>query len=384
MKFRLCLLALSFWFASGILQAAPSAPVLPVKDSIDVELNAIIALTHPTPPPGMTPSQHYQWFDGVCQKLGTEVFAFIEKYPTDPRRWRAALLLQQRRMQPRFVISIGDDYDKVGEKAVVVDAAAASAWGARVDQLEKELRAATDVPTDVGEQVDFGDMWGGLLMPSYQAAMEEKKTPDWAKIDAAFTAFLSKWPDFDATGLMSFYVSLKKAGGEKDELTVLKAFADSPNHSSQEYVKARERFFELSKHPIEMAFTAIDGRAVDLKKLRGKVVLIDFWATWCGPCIAEVPNVKEVFAKYHDKGFEIISISLDSEKDRQKFIELVAKEGVSWPQFFDGKGWKNKYAVEYTISGIPAMFLLDQSGMLVSTNARGEKLGSEVKRLLKL
>ena len=385
MKFRFSLLAAFAVWAAVAVQAAPSAAVSTSTDPVDIELAAVVALTRPTQPAGLSKSEQYLWFDSLCQKLGNEAFAFIEKHPTDPRRWQAALILQQRRFQPRFVKSIGAGYNDTGdEKAVVLDEAAAAAWEQRVAGLEKSLRSATDVPNEVGEQLGFADMWGGVLMPAYRAALEEKKTPDWVKIDAAIQAFLTRWPRSDTTGLIAFYVSLKKASGVTDEVAVLQAFADGPNQSARDYVAARLRFFELSKKPLEMAFTAIDGREVDLLKLRGKVVLIDFWATWCGPCIQEVPNVKEVFAKYRDKGFEVVSISLDSEKDRQKFIDLVAKENVSWPQFFDGKGWKNRYAVEYTITGIPAMFLIDQSGLLVTTNARGPKLESEVKRLLKL
>ena len=154
------------------------------------------------------------------------------------------------------------------------------------------------------------------------------------------------------------------------------------NREAREFVKARERFLALSHTPFEMKFTALDGREVDVAKLRGKVVLIDFWASWCNPCIAELPNVKAVYKEYRDKGFEIIGISVDSERDRRKFADLVAEKGVTWPQHFDGKGWDNQYALQYTVTGVPAMFLLDKKGLLVSTDARGEKLGAEVKRLL--
>ena len=382
MKLRLWFVLLSVSLAAAALRAA-DVPA-PAADPVEAEWAALFALTHPTPPPNMTGAENYRWYDSVCRQIGTEAFAFMERHPADPRRWRAAFLLQTRRFSPRFVLSIGDDYATAGEAAVVRDKAAEAAWEVRVAAVEQALRAATDVPPDIGEQLDFGDMWTGVLMPAYQAAQEEKKIPDWAKIDAAVTAFLARWPASDTTGLISFYVSLKKVSGETDELAVLQAFVDSPNAAARDYVTARQRFHELGKRPLEMAFTAVDGREVDLAKLRGKVVLIDFWATWCGPCKDEIPNVVANYKKYHDRGFEIVSISLDKAEDRQKLIDYTKEHDMPWPQHFDGKFWKNKYAVEYTITGVPAMFLLDQAGMLVSTDARGPKLEAELKRLLKL
>ncbi len=131
--------------------------------------------------------------------------------------------------------------------------------------------------------------------------------------------------------------------------------------------------------PVKMAFKAVDGRQVDLAKLKGKVVLIDFWATWCGPCVAELPNVKKTYSKYHDKGFEIVGISLDQSKD--KLTDFVKKNEMPWPQHFDGLGWKNEFAVKYGIQGIPAMWLIDKSGNLVDMSARSD-LDSKVEKLI--
>jgi len=155
-------------------------------------------------------------------------------------------------------------------------------------------------------------------------------------------------------------------------------------------------FNEMRTTPLAMKFTAIDGREVDLAKLRGKVVLVEFWATSCHPCIAEIPNIKRVYETYHDQGFEVVGISLDVAPDAdpakaKKFqktaaeVMTFAKErGMPWPQYYDGKDMDNEFRRRYNIHGIPAMLLLDQNGLLVETNARGEKLEAEVKRLLKL
>jgi thiol-disulfide isomerase/thioredoxin len=108
-------------------------------------------------------------------------------------------------------------------------------------------------------------------------------------------------------------------------------------------------------------------------------VLIDFWATWCGPCVAELPNVIKAYKELHPKGFEIVGISLDS--DKAELQAFVKDKGMEWPQYFDGKGWQNEISTKYGINSIPAMWLLNKKGMVVSTNARGG-LEEQVAKLL--
>ncbi|MDG2125245.1 MAG: TlpA disulfide reductase family protein [Verrucomicrobiales bacterium] len=128
--------------------------------------------------------------------------------------------------------------------------------------------------------------------------------------------------------------------------------------------------------PLEIAFTSTQGDEIDLAKMKDKVVLVDFWATWCGPCIAELPHVKKAYADYHDKGFEIVAISLDQEKD--ELDAFIKKEEMPWPQYFDGKGWQNQIAAKFGIQSIPATFLIGKDGNIVATDLRGEALGEAV------
>ncbi|RIK84189.1 MAG: hypothetical protein DCC68_02025 [Planctomycetota bacterium] len=142
------------------------------------------------------------------------------------------------------------------------------------------------------------------------------------------------------------------------------------------------RRMNLLGNEIEIKGKLVDGSDFDWKAYsKGKVVLVDFWATWCGPCIGELPNVKKNYEKYHAKGFEIVGISLDT--DRKKLEAFLEKEGTKWAQLFeDEAGWKHPVAVHYGISGIPTVILVDQQGKVVSLNARGPELGKLLEKLL--
>jgi len=131
--------------------------------------------------------------------------------------------------------------------------------------------------------------------------------------------------------------------------------------------------------PLELKFKAVDGREVDLSAMKGKVVLVDFWATWCAPCMRELPNVKTTYDKLNPKGFEIIGISFDREIGKLK--QVVEREKMAWPQYFEGNGEGNKYGEQFGISGIPTMWLVDKKGVLRELNARDDLTG-KVEKLL--
>ncbi len=126
--------------------------------------------------------------------------------------------------------------------------------------------------------------------------------------------------------------------------------------------------------------TDIHGKPISVGNYKGKIVLVDFWATWCGPCVGELPNVLKTYEKYHAKGFEIVGVSLDS--DKSSLTAFIRSKKMSWQQFFDGQGWKNKIAQKYNVRSIPAAYLIDKDGNLLAKNLRGEALEQAVAKAL--
>lgn len=185
--------------------------------------------------------------------------------------------------------------------------------------------------------------------------------------------------------VMQAYEATEESGGDtaawiaKAEKHLKEFSGEKRNSMVESKIKSIKATADLKTKPLDLKFTAVDGREVDLAKLQGKVVLIDFWATWCGPCVAELPNVLKAYKELHPKGFEIVGISLDS--DKAKLESFVKEQGMDWPQFFDGQGWKNEISSKYGINSIPAMWLVNKKGMVVSTNARGG-LEEKVQKLL--
>ncbi|HVV00698.1 MAG TPA: TlpA disulfide reductase family protein [Verrucomicrobiae bacterium] len=169
-----------------------------------------------------------------------------------------------------------------------------------------------------------------------------------------------------------YFLLLQAAGQMKspeDEKAVIKEIlASAAPDEIKENAKGLRHKLDAVGKPFPLKFTAVDGRNVDITTLSNKVVMVDFWATWCGPCVGEVPNVKAAYEKLHPKGFEIIGISLDS--DKSKLEKFVADHGMTWPQYFDGKMWQNKFARENGVEAIPAMWLVDKKGILRDVNAR--------------
>lgn len=187
--------------------------------------------------------------------------------------------------------------------------------------------------------------------------------------------------DWDATNLEA----LKKVTEAFEE-----KYAGQPASETfrNQYAQIENAYFEFASSvngtvpASEIALPNSSGKILKLSDLKGKVVLVDFWASWCGPCRAENPNVVKVYEKFKNKGFTIYSVSLD--EDAAKWKEAIAKDNLSWTNHVsDLKGWKSSVVANFGIEGIPYTVLLNKEGKIIGKNLRGEKLEETLNELLK-
>jgi len=276
---------------------------------------------------------------------------FLAKYPTHEAQWKLKMLGVQVSMMT------------AGGREEAAKAALPAL---------NEIVNAKDAPQQAREQAS-----------TMRIQLADSDKPD--EVLAAVVEHIKSFPDSRMNKRIAQMAVMSIGEGDDEEKSIAKLEPLAKHdlaaiaEAAKSQIEQLKTMLELKTKPMEMKFTAVDGREVDLASLRGKVILIDFWATWCGPCVAELPNVKKAYEKLHEKGFEIVGISFDQSKESLE--KFVAEKEMPWPQFFDGKGWENEYGKKYGIHGIPAMWLVGKDGKVVSFKARG-KLEEKVEKLL--
>jgi peroxiredoxin len=130
----------------------------------------------------------------------------------------------------------------------------------------------------------------------------------------------------------------------------------------------------------EIKLPDASGQTLSLHDMKGKVVLVDFWASWCGPCRKNNPNLVALYSKYKGKGFEILGVSID--KSKTDWTRAIEKDGLTWTQVLDPGGWDAQSTLDYGVEAIPAAFLIDKSGVIRGVNLEGRELEATVKKLL--
>jgi len=166
-----------------------------------------------------------------------------------------------------------------------------------------------------------------------------------------------------------------------ESVTLVREILDWPATSDVKQ-KARGVLFKKSHlgRPLNCEFTSIDGPRIRLADLAGKVVLLDFWASWCPPCRESLPTMREIYARFHTRGLDIVGVSFDM--DLHKLRRFISQESMPWPQVADGLGWNDSpLAREFGITSLPALWLIDRQGRLIDLHAR-EDLAQKMERLL--
>jgi thiol-disulfide isomerase/thioredoxin len=296
---------------------------------------------------------------------------FYDAHPDDPRRWRC---VQFMAMYQRTFAGPTADADR-------------AAWF-RKEAAMRDALAASDAPAAEWTPAMEWEV-------QYALAVRQREQPaDLREAGVLVDRIAERAPGSDRRVFVEndYLNALDKADPEA-EVARERMLAAHPeaNAAVAGLAEGRLRVLAGRTEPLELKFTAADGRAVDTAALRGKVVMIDFWATWCVPCMKEMPNVVAAYGKYHDKGFEVIGVSFDrapgarpgrTDKTAEQVVAFANEHGMPWPQYYDGKYWSNDLGLKYSIREIPANFLLDKTGRIAAVDAYGAGLDAEVSKLL--
>ncbi len=270
---------------------------------------------------------------------------FVRDHPQSPNRWEARMAVMQ----------LGNSLAMIEEREP--DLAAQS----------KELRAiADDKEAPLNIRADAGLVLLQIASVDFDRVRTEQSARE---LSAAIAKFLETHPDDPRRPALK--LTEAQALENFDPATARAIYEEVAKDEDPDIAQAAKNgleLMELRDKPLELSFTTVDGKNFDLADLRGKVVLVDFWATWCPPCVEEVPQLVETYEKFKDRGFEIVGISLDN--DKSALEKFTAENQMTWPQFFDGKGWDNEVAQRFKIQSVPTMWLLGRDGKLVDPAPR--------------
>ena len=355
------------------LQPAAEAPVEPAVGLVVPELPEgtpaeLIAFVEGLLPPKQQPRSREEMMDyikgvsRVAVQAADKVLAQVKA--------EDELYAKAARLKLESLSALG----RLGEEAAATEMAALAALLADSPVKSVAMEAKRMQIVAEAQQMFSAGEFGGAAAVVDRTAVLLKADPD----------------DLQTAGLaMQLAGALEQIpGGNPAAVKAIETFgpimASSTNPRIQQLAEGfagKLRLLGLPGKPMEIKGDLLDGTKFDQAKLTGKVLLVDFWATWCGPCVAEIPNMLAEYEKYHDKGFEVVGISLDEERaDVEKF---VVENKIPWPIIFAGKGWQDPVAQFYGISGIPQLVLIGRDGNVITLDIRGEKLGERLAELFK-
>lgn len=254
-----------------------------------------------------------------------------------------------------------------------------------------EVQSLANQYTEIANAMRQGQ---SSLYKEYSAASQSKDTTKMKEIEEQFNKLSEEaqakeeaLTKANADSYVAAYMVASKMGGmSEEELSTQYGMLGENAKATEPGKKVAERIEKLAAVAVgkvapDFTMTTPDGQSLSMHSIPGKVKLIDFWASWCGPCRGENPNVVKVYEEFHPKGLEILSVSLDSDKDA--WLKAIEDDHLTWNHVSDLKGWQNEAAQMYAVNGIPHLVVLDENNVIVAKNLRGEQLREKIAELLK-
>lgn len=264
------------------------------------------------------------------------------------------------------------------------------AYSKETEKIQKKVQKFQEVNREKLQQAQISadTVTMNALMKEYKTFQDQFKDVSLKHVEDHPKSYISLFfikqflndPSFDMARATKMYENLDPSLKNTKEGKSIKKSLDG--------LKTTEKKSNVSSSSVEIGTMApdfsapnTDGKETSLKSALGKLTLIDFWASWCGPCRKENPNVVALYKDFHAKGLNIIGVSLDEKADKWK--EAIAKDQLTWTQISNLKGWEDPIAKRYFVDGIPATFLLDEKGIIIARDLRGAELRAKVASILK-
>ncbi len=283
---------------------------------------------------------------------------FAAAHPDDPRRWDADLAAIRSQQFPASADERRAIFE--GNEALLKTILAAPDASAATKQAAE--RAV------IRQHLDHLDL---LTSPEQAVALESR-----------LADYLARHPDDPkAANMQVRRLDLWQRADPAKAAALLDEMAASQDEKTSAAARGRQAQQALvGNAPLDWKLPALDGSTIDLPTLRGRVVLVQFWASWCPDCNRELPVILSTYRQFHPRGLEIVGVSLD--KDKEALAATIKKKGVAWPQYADGNYWNNDVAVRYGVRGIPELWLVDTSGRVVATGVQADQLATLIPPLL--
>ena len=344
------------FLAAGVLLWALASPLRAETAAADQQWQHVEQLRQQLSgdaPPGVN---EVEFAVPIKTELHHAAAEFAAQHPDDPHAWDARLLELKTVIFPT----------PIPERKAVFQ---------QQEHLLASILAAPTAPEPIKAQAER------TLISEHLDHLDLIDTPEQAaELEARIVTYIHRHPDDPkANALQVRRLDLLQKSDPKQAAELLASLSNNDDPKVAAAARGRQELKTLEATPLEWKFTAVDGREIDLADWRGKYVLVDFWASWCPDCLREMPDVLTAYQKYHDKGFEVVGVSMD--RDQAAMLSFLKKHGIPWPQQYDGQAWDSSVAVKYGVKGIPEMWLLDRGGRVVATGVHGSQLEAKLSPL---